>query len=545
MSDIVSPASDDLTLKQDHFGKIGAFRQFVCPDSQTGCDSVRYQQRTTSRTLAAIDDSRIPAFRLSDFRRGQMVFNSFTFIVFLAIVLTLHTLPFPWRWKKLHLLLASYVFYAAWNPPFVALLWFSTVVDWFAAKEMERSQSVAMRRTMLGVSLCTNLGLLGFFKYGNFVLENFVGLVNSCGISYSPAAMNIVLPVGISFYTFQTLSYTLDVYRGKASTWNSFGDFALYVTFFPQLVAGPIVRAVDFLPQCTKPRRATPDQMGWGLSLLLLGLFQKVVVADGLLAPIADSLYGINAAPTAASAWLGTLAFSGQIFCDFSGYSTCAIGVAMCLGFCLPDNFRFPYAAVGFSDFWQRWHVSLSSWLRDYLYIPLGGNRSGAARTCANLLFTMLIGGLWHGASWVFVVWGGLHGLFLIGERGIRSWADARGIRTPFWATPFLGLLTFALICLTWVFFRATTFQRAFEISRAMLGIVAENAVTVVSGAAVWEVSVVLALLLTLQWLLRNSTLEKAAASIPWWCRSAALAVLIVSLVLMPGEERAFIYFQF
>lgn len=474
-----------------------------------------------------------------------MLFNSFIFLVFLAIVLLLHYLPFPWRWKKINLLLASYIFYAAWNPPFVALLWLSTVVDWFAAKEMEKSKSVAVKRLMLGVSLGTNLGLLAFFKYGNFVLENFVQFVNACGISYSPAAMNIVLPVGISFYTFQTLSYTLDVYRGKASTWNSFGDFALYVTFFPQLVAGPIVRATDFLPQCAEPRKATSDQMGWGLSLLLLGLFQKVVIADGLLAPVADAVYGMTGTPTFTSAWIGTLAFTGQIFCDFSGYSTCAIGVAMCLGFSLPDNFRFPYAAIGFSDFWQRWHVSLSSWLRDYVYIPLGGNRGSSTRTYGNLLFTMLIGGLWHGASWVFVVWGGLHGLYLIVERLVRSLAEARQLRTSVWMQPLLGLLTFTLICFTWVFFRATTFPQAFSTAGAMLGMSDSNAVSVVSQIAVWEVSVVVGLLVTFQWLLRNSTLENAARATPWWLHSGVLAVLIISLVLLPGEERAFIYFQF
>lgn len=474
-----------------------------------------------------------------------MLFNSFTFVVFLAIVLFLHYLPISWRWRKANLLLASYIFYAAWNPPFVALLWFSTIVDWFAAKEMERSDSAIVRRLMLGVSLGTNLGLLAFFKYGNFALDNFVQIMTACGISYSPAAMDIILPVGISFYTFQTLSYTLDVYRGRASTWNSFRDFALYVTFFPQLVAGPIVRAVDFLPQCSEPRKANSAQMGWGLSLLLLGLFQKVVVADGLLAPIADSVYSIAVTPTFTSAWIGTLAFTGQIFFDFSGYSTCAIGVAMCLGFSLPDNFRFPYAAVGFSDFWQRWHVSLSSWLRDYVYIPLGGNRGGAVRTCGNLLFTMLIGGLWHGASWVFVVWGGLHGLYLVIEKFVRSWAEARQLRTSRWMQPFLGLLTFTLICFTWIFFRATTFQQAFSIARAMLGMSAGNAVSVVSHIAAVEVSIVLGLLVTFQWMLRNSTLEDAAKASPWWLHSGVLTLLFVSLVMMPGEDRAFIYFQF
>ncbi|MCA9050090.1 MAG: MBOAT family protein [Planctomycetaceae bacterium] len=427
----------------------------------------------------------------------------------------------------------------------MALLWLSTVVDWVVAREMERSESPAVRRLMLGVSLAANLGLLAYFKYGTFVLDNFVMAVNVCGISYAPAAMDIILPVGISFYTFQTLSYTLDVYRGKSSTWNSFLDFALYVTFFPQLVAGPIVRAADFLPQCQQPQKATGDHIGWGLSLLLLGLFQKVVLADGLLAPVADTVYGMSDSPTFTSAWAGTLAFTGQIFCDFSGYSTCAIGVAMCLGFRLPDNFRFPYAAIGFSDFWQRWHVSLSSWLRDYLYIPLGGNRGTAGRTCANLMFTMLIGGLWHGASWVFVVWGGLHGLYLVTERRICAWAETRGFGLSRWQRPLAGLVTFLCVCFAWVFFRAPTFQQAFQISLAMLGLVSRSAQNTVSGVALWEVGIVLGLLVAFQWLLRSSTLETAAGSVPWWIRSGAMALLIVSLLLMPGEQRAFIYFQF
>jgi len=298
-----------------------------------------------------------------------MQFNSFTFLIFFSIVLFLYHLPFSWRSKKLILLLASYLFYAAWNPPFVILIWISTLVDWEVAKRLGRATRPGARRTLVLLSLGVNFGLLGFYKYGGFLLENFTMMMRAVGVEFQAARPDIVLPVGISFYTFQTLSYTLDVYKGKAKPWSSPLDFALFVTFFPQLVAGPIVRAVDFLPQCQEPRRATPNQFSWGLSLLVLGIFEKVVVADGLLAPIADKLYtgpGI-AGVGFRDAWAGTFAFSGQIFCDFAGYSTCAIGAALCLGFAIQDNFRFPYAARGFSDFWKRWHISLSSWLRDYL----------------------------------------------------------------------------------------------------------------------------------------------------------------------------------
>jgi len=347
-----------------------------------------------------------------------MVFNSLTFAVFFAAVIGLHALSLPWRVRKFNLLLGSYLFYAAWNPPFVVLLWMSTLVDWFVARAMGSAEGKHRRRALLLVSLCTNLGILGFFKYGDFVLENFTALMAVLGVVYQPLELDVVLPVGISFYTFQTLSYTIDVYRGKMRPWGSFLDFALFVTFFPQLVAGPIVRAADFLPQCTEPRRSTRERLGWGLSLLTLGLFEKVSLADGLIAPIVDKVFEKPENLTAIEAWTGALGFSLQIFFDFAGYSTCAIGAAMCLGFDIPRNFRFPYAAIGFRDFWRRWHVSLSTWLRDYLYVSLGGNRKGNERTYVNVMMTMLIGGLWHGASWNFVYWGGLHGLSIASSRG-------------------------------------------------------------------------------------------------------------------------------
>jgi len=346
-----------------------------------------------------------------------MVFNSLTFLVFFCVVLGLHQLPLPWRVKKGNLLAASYLFYAAWNPIFVLLLWTSTIVDWFVAKWIVRTDGRAGKRGILLLSLVVNLGFLGYFKYGTFLLENWAGLLKVFGLTYHPLVSPIVLPVGISFYTFETLSYTLEVYRGQVPPWDSFLDFALFVAFFPHLVAGPIVRAADFLPQCRTPKRVTAPQLGWGLSLLAFGLFEKVVVADALLAPVADQVYSSWEKAGCFDAWIGTLAFSGQIFFDFAGYSLCAIGAALCLGFVLKDNFHLPYAAIGFSDFWRRWHLSLSTWLRDYLYISLGGNRRGEARTYVNLMLTMLIGGLWHGASWRFVVWGGLHGMYLIVER--------------------------------------------------------------------------------------------------------------------------------
>lgn len=326
-----------------------------------------------------------------------MLFNSLGFLSFFIVILLLHNLPFPWRMKKLNLLLASYFFYAAWNPPFILLLWVSTVVDWVTGGKLHKEIRPGRRKAWLAFSLVANLSLLGYFKYGGFLLESFADLMNAIGWAFQPRAPDIVLPVGISFYTFQTLSYTFDMYRRRGEPARRFLDFALFVTFFPQLVAGPIVRPGQLIPQFEKARRASLNQCIFGLGLLTLGLFQQVVIADGLLSTATELVYCADGPVYWLDAWLGTLAFSGQIFCDFAGNSTCAVGIALCLGFSLPNNFRFPYAAIGFSDFWRRWHVSLSSWLKDYLYISLGGNRKGFSRTYVHLMLTMLLGGLWHG----------------------------------------------------------------------------------------------------------------------------------------------------
>jgi alginate O-acetyltransferase complex protein AlgI len=475
-----------------------------------------------------------------------MVFNSLTFLVFFAVVWTLHQLPLPWTAKKINLLLASYAFYAAWNPPFVLLLFLSACVDFKLARQMGRLQSKTARRSLLILSLVLNLGLLGFFKYGNFFRENFAALVARFGVHYQPSPFDIILPLGISFYTFETISYLIDVYRRRIEPWESFLDYALFLTFFPHLVAGPIVRAHDFLPQCLQPRRASAAQVEWGIFMLTAGLFEKVILADAILAPVADRTYGAVFQATFVDAWVGTLAFAGQIFFDFAGYSACGIGAALCLGFVLNDNFRFPYAAIGFSDFWQRWHISLSTWLRDYLYIPLGGNRAGAFRTQSNLMVTMLLGGLWHGASWRFVGWGALHGLYLAGERVVRRWLgrDNPGNLPASGLTQIaLMLLTFALVCATWVFFRAASFKEAFHLLAMMLRLSMEP--FLLSHRDVGAVLLVTTLLLAGHWTLRNSSMEEAIGRLPWWGRAAFVGILAFCLVLAPGDDRAFIYFQF
>ena len=473
-----------------------------------------------------------------------MTFNSLTFVVFFGLVLALHALPFPWRVKKINLLIASYIFYGAWNPPFVVLLWISTVLDWYVGKWLDREERPARRRWLLLLSVAGNLGILGYFKYGEFLLENWQAAMEMIGVAWVPPEWDIILPVGISFYTFQTMAYSLDVYLRRERPAKSFLDFALFVTFFPQLVAGPIVRPADLVPQFAVPRRATAAQLGWGLWLMSLGLFQKVVVADTLLAPSADTVFGAKAALHPLDAWIGVLAFSGQIFSDFAGYSTTAIGASLCLGFSLTDNFRYPYAAIGFSDFWRRWHISLSTWLRDYLYVPLGGNRKGPRRTYVNLMTTMLLGGLWHGASWTFVAWGGLHGAYLAIERWLQERFGGRRAVTGTWSRIGLALLTYILVNVTWVFFRARDFPSAWRLLESMVGL-GDSAEKVLYWNGILMVTLVTVAMLAAHWRLRDTRLEAVVERTPAWLIGAVWAAMVFAIITTQGSGNAFIYFQF
>ncbi len=461
-----------------------------------------------------------------------MIYNSFTFAIFFALVLFIYDRLPGWTSQKTSLLIASYLFYAAWNPPFVLILAFSTAIDWAAARLMRHAK---FRRPALAISLASNLGLLAFFKYANFLLENYQNLARHLGIEHQPPSLDIVLPVGISFYTFQTLSFTIDVYRGHLDPRKySLLDFALFVSFFPQLVAGPIVRAADFLPQLLASRMAKRNY-GWGFCLLTFGLFEKTVLADTFLAPASDVVFGAEEI-SALDAWIGALAFSGQIFFDFAGYSTCAIGVALCLGFNLPDNFRTPYGAATFSDFWRRWHISLSTWLRDYLYISLGGNRRGTLRTRVNLFLTMLLGGLWHGASWNFVLWGALHGAFLAIERVLG--------RNP--ATPNLGwrLATQLGVLVAWVPFRAPTLESTGGFLASMTGLSsATTDVTTFANRAL--VITTVAALYAVHTLLRSTSLEHLASRMSPAAIGSGLAACWLSIWLAQHDDRSFIYFQF
>ena len=473
-----------------------------------------------------------------------MLFNSLTFMVFFAIVVAAHNAPLPWRAKKFNLLLASYVFYGAWSPPFVLLLLLSTIVDWFAARAIHRARTDGGRLAFLIISLAVNLGVLGYFKYGTFLLDNFTALVNSVGVAYAAPEWSIVLPVGISFYTFQTMAYSLDVYLRRAAPTKSFLDFALFVTFFPQLVAGPIVRPSQLIPQFAAPIRATGRQLAWGLGLMTIGLFEKVVLADSFLAPAVDAAFDARGPIAQLDAWTGVLAFSGQIFFDFSGYSTTAIGAALCLGFALPENFRFPYAAIGFSDFWRRWHISLSTWLRDYLYIPLGGNKKGRSRTYVNLMITMLLGGLWHGASWTFVVWGGLHGLYLGIERFLRESIPPQDWFASLWFKIAMALVTYFAVNITWVFFRAQSFTDATTYLASMFALAADPKKVLYLNEIV-PAAFVIASMVAAHWGMRATSMETVIARTPPLLIGAAWTLMLFMLVITQGSDSAFIYFQF
>ena len=474
-----------------------------------------------------------------------MLFNSLTFVVFFAVVVTAYWGMRSWTARKNLLVTASYIFYGAWNPPFAALLFATTAMDFWLGARIAKAKGGQSRRIWLVASVCMNLSMLGFFKYGNFLLENFQWLMARMGVIYQPPHLDILLPVGISFYTFHSLSYTLDVYRGVMQPTKSLRDFVLAVSFFPQLVAGPIVRAGDFLPQLLAPPKPRTGRFLWGLALMTLGLFEKVVLADTLLSGSADRIFGYGGPLIALDSWMGVMAFAGQIFFDFAGYSTCAIGAALCLGFHLKDNFRFPYAAIGFSDFWRRWHISLSTFLRDYLYIPLGGNRHGAARAMINLVIVMFIGGLWHGAAWTFVVWGLLHGSYLAIERLIKAGFD----EPPKWSQGLafqllLGLTTYLGVLIAWVYFRAPNFETAGRLIAGMFGRYAHGD-AILSTREILQVAIVTFFLLLAHWNLRGISLETAVARLPRWAVTSAWFLMLCAIILTQGSSNAFIYFQF
>lgn len=382
-----------------------------------------------------------------------MLFNSVIFVLFFAFTYALY-LILNHRMQNLFLLVMSYVFYTWWDWRFAGLILASTLIDYAAGLFIEHASTSAKKKMFLFISVCSNLGILFFFKYFNFFAESFTELFNIIGFSPDPVTLRIILPVGISFYTFQSMSYTIDLYRGSLKPTRNFINFALYVSFFPQLVAGPIERASHLLPQVEGKRSIRYEDIREGCWLILLGYFKKVVVADNL-AVMADAVFNNPDSYSGLATLLGIYAFAFQIYGDFSGYSDIARGISKLMGFDLMLNFRMPYFAQTPQEFWRRWHISLSTWLRDYLYVPLGGNRYGTFGTYRNLFLTMLLGGLWHGAAWNFVFWGAYQGAILIVHRLLAP------RNPPPETNRVLKLLKivfmFHVVCLGWILFRINT----------------------------------------------------------------------------------------
>jgi D-alanyl-lipoteichoic acid acyltransferase DltB (MBOAT superfamily) len=394
-----------------------------------------------------------------------MLFNSLQFLIFFFVVYAIFWVAYRARLvRTLFLLAASYVFYASWNPWYLTLIFASTAIDYIAGLAIGGSKSAGARRLFLVLSLTSNLGLLFAFKYLNFATDAAQAVGDAFALGWNFRRFDLLLPVGISFYTFQSLSYTIDVYRGEIQPTRSFWKFALFVAFFPQLVAGPIVRARDFLPQLERDPVADASRLSRGLWLCLIGFAKKIMIADFLAINLVDRVFASPDKYTAVETLLGVYGYAAQIYCDFSGYSDIAIGTALLLGFDLPTNFDRPYIASNLQDFWRRWHISLSTWLRDYLYIPLGGSRKGTVRTYVNLFVVMLLGGLWHGAAWNFVLWGAFHG---IGLAVTRVWQRRRGdteeaptlIRRALTA-----FITFHFVCFGWILFRSADLAQVGEV---------------------------------------------------------------------------------
>lgn len=461
---------------------------------------------------------------------------------FVVVTGAYYALPHRWRW--LLLLLTSCWFYMAFIPAYILILLATIAVDYVAGIQIERATG-PRRKHYLILSLVANLGVLAFFKYYNFFIDNVNALLHVLHLSTQALPyLRLILPIGLSFHTFQAMSYTIEVYRGHYRAERHLGIYALYVMFYPQLVAGPIERPQQMLPQFYEEKHFDFAQVVIGLQRMLWGLFKKVVVGD-LLGQYVNSVYDNYSMHAGLGLLLATYAFAIQIYCDFSGYSDMALGAAQVMGFRLMENFRTPYFSKSVTEFWRRWHISLSSWLRDYLYVSLGGSRAGKWRTYRNLLLTMLLGGLWHGASWNFVVWGGLNGLYLSAEKMLGVQVEAplswlmRGLRTA---------LTFHLICLTWVFFRATTFAQACYIVRHIVAAPASFLTGLQLEVGTWGpllFAVVLLLAVEIGYLRRHSSEHLTPQR--GWGRPLAVSLVLTLLIVCFGVSYGgqFIYFQF
>jgi D-alanyl-lipoteichoic acid acyltransferase DltB (MBOAT superfamily) len=471
-----------------------------------------------------------------------MLFNSWIFLPFLLIVLLLYRF-LPHRAQNVMLLVASYFFYACWDWRFLGLLLTSTTCDWLLARAISRETTRQGARKWVVCSVAINLVFLGFFKYFNFFIDSANTLVQSLGFPGWGFGLSVILPVGISFYTFQSISYIVDVYRGEIEPAKNPIDFALFVAFFPHMVAGPIMPSRQLLPQLQHQRRTTREQVRAGLWLILFGFFKKVVVGDNL-APIANNVFAVSSAASGATVLIGVYAFALQIYCDFSGYTDIARGVAKLLGIELMVNFNRPYIAENPSDFWRRWHISLSQWLRDYLYIPLGGSRDGGLKTYRNLMITMVLGGLWHGAAWNFVLWGAYHGLLLIIHRAATTefhlWTSKSRL-----SSLASRVLMFHAVCYGWLLFRANSFEQIRNFTAAL----GSGLFDVFNSARVGS-TIVIALGAATLWSLeawaRNA--DDPEKNPGWRLGAGALvcSLMFAAIVLLaPPIAQTFIYFQF
>jgi alginate O-acetyltransferase complex protein AlgI len=476
-----------------------------------------------------------------------LLFCSYPFAIFFAVVFTAYWL-LPWARARVWLLLvASFYFYASWNKWLALLICVSTAMDYLVARGMELTSTAWKRRLLLIVSLAANLGLLVYFKYANFFLDSLRQAVQAAGGSVSLPLLQVILPVGISFYTFEAINYTVDVYRRRAPAERSLANFMLFITFFPHLVAGPIVRARDFLPQIRRRKRWDWARLQLGVEYFLMGLVKKVVIADRM-ALYADPVFAAPGQFASGAVWLAVVAYAVQIYCDFSGYTDMALGSAHLLGYKLAQNFNMPYLARNIAEFWRRWHISLSSWLRDYLFIPLGGSRGTPRQTDRNLMITMTLGGLWHGASWTFVVWGVLHGLYLIIHRRFRAFAGSRpAVDAMLCSVPGTACrvaATFLMVCVGWVFFRCQTFEAALAMLQGMTWWHGGRELTLDPRAFWWLVALVVACHAVASSGLWKRTVYRLPAPILGAGYSAAVA-LVMAQAVQGGATKAFIYFQF
>jgi alginate O-acetyltransferase complex protein AlgI len=476
-----------------------------------------------------------------------MLFNSVEFLIFLPVVLAIYYV-LPHKAQNRFLLLASCFFYASWDWRFLFPLLTSTSIDYYCAKRMEQQilagEPQQSRKKWLTLSVVTNLALLGFFKYFNFFAANLHHLLQVFGLDVSVWTLRVILPIGISFYTFQALSYTIDVYRGEIHATDSFFDFLLCVLYFPHLVAGPIQRANSLLPQVTYPRTVTFEKIVNGLHLIFWGFFKKVFIADNL-ATIVSQLFDPQHTPDGWHTLMAVYAFAVQIYCDFSGYTDIARGVARLMGFEFMLNFNLPYLAANPSEFWSRWHISLSSWLRDYLYIPLGGNRGGEAKTNRNLMLTMVIGGFWHGAAWNFILWGFYHGALLVLHIYLKpfldkvfSWPGRVGQALSF---AFLVVVFFHFTCYGWLLFRAASFAQIASMTASFFG----------PWQVDWPIARQIALFsspLVLVQLIQFASGKLEFLSFRWISaevRVAVYAAMSYFVLFRGGAPQSFIYFQF